>query len=479
MGREELIELVRRRARNDLLTFMHWTWWGADAFQVGRHTEAICARLTRAAEDLRAGKGTRLVISVPFRHGKSEIAKAFCAFLLGNCADLQPSVIEACYNSDLAEDFSDQIRSIMQDEAYQAVFPGVKPARGKNTVKQWQIHKSQSRFRATGLVNGSATGRGASLIIVDDYLANYSASRSKTIKASILNAFKMDIFTRKAPTSIVLVIATQWSDDDLIGEIDKESKPGGTFEGFEFIRFPARKAGEYDYLFPERYPADWYDENRRTLGPRMAAALMDCSPRPDEGGRFKPGKQVQEHYSLDGWPQRQNARAWDLASSAKERDGDDPDWTWGVRGCVTGNKHEGWSLWILNAVRTRSEAPERDALIRNTARNDGAGVRQYVEQFGAYKDAVKTLKVALRGVTTVRGIRLTGDKTVKAAPLEPIFDAGRVHVYRGPGGMDDATYDAWVADFTAFPEGAHDDAVDATALLFHALNEGGNLGLLV
>lgn len=479
MARAELIELVRRRAQRDLLTFMQWTWWGADAFVVGRHTAAICARLTKAAEDLRRGKGTRLVISVPFRHGKSEIAKAFCAFLLGNCADLQPSIIEACYNSDLAEDFSDQIRSIMQDEAYQAVFPGVKPARGKNTVKQWQLDKSQSKFRATGLVNGSATGRGASLIIVDDYLANYSASRSKTIKASILNAFKMDIFTRKSPTSIVLVIATQWSVDDLIGEIDKESGKGGTFEGFEFIRFPARVAGEYEYLFPERYPPDWYDENRRTLGPRMAAALMDCAPTPDEGGRFKPGTQVQTHSTIDEWPQRVNARAWDLASSAKERDGADPDWTWGVRGCVTGNKHDGWHLWVLHAVRTRSEAPERDALIRNTARNDGGGVRQYIEAFGAYKDAYNSIKTALKGVSTVKPMKLPGDKTVKAAPLEPIFDAMRIHVYRGPGGLDDATYDAWCADFSAFPEGAHDDAVDATALLFHALTGAGNSGFLI
>jgi predicted phage terminase large subunit-like protein len=328
------------------------------------------------------------------------------------------------------------------------------------------------------MVDGSATGRGASLIIVDDYLRNYAASRSKTIKRAVLNAFKNDIMSRKAPTSIVIVIATQWAEDDLIGEIDKERGPGQTFEGFEIIRFPARKEGEWDYLFPERYPAAWYEENRRTLGPRQAAALLDCAPRPDEGGRFKPAQQVRVHDTLEAWPTAmRECRAWDLASSSKERDGDDPDWTWGVRLGITGSKATGYEVWVRSAVSGRWEAPERNAVIRQTALGDSTGIRQYVESFGAYKDAVNELKTALKGVRIVQGIRLPGDKTVKAAILEPIFDACRVHVYRG--GMSAETLDRWMADFASFPEGAHDDAVDATALAVHALTAGSGSQILM
>ena len=126
-ARRAATELLRRRAREDLLAFMAWTWQGAGPFLVGRHTRAICARLTRAVADWERGVSTQLVLSVPFRHGKSEIAKAFQAFFLGRCAAAQPSVLEACYNAELAVDFSKAVRDLVRSEAYQALFPGVLP----------------------------------------------------------------------------------------------------------------------------------------------------------------------------------------------------------------------------------------------------------------------------------------------------------------------------------------------------------------
>lgn len=472
--RRAAIELLRRKAREDLLAFMIWAWWGASSFVVGRHTREICARLTKAAEDLMRGESTYLVISLPFRHGKSELAKGFCAWALGRCRQLQPSCLEACYNAELAVDFSKQIRAIIRSDAYQDLFPDIKLCRGSDRADLWQLEGSQSRFRATGLVKGSATGFGANLIVVDDYLRGQAESRSKVTKRAILNAFSSDIFTRQnAPACIVLVIATQWAEDDLIGSIEKECGEGQRFHGFEFLRFPARKEGAWETLFPERFNQSWYATQRAALGPRMAAALLDCAPRPEEGGRFKPSAQVQLHESLEAWPSNlRECRAWDLASTSAERDGDDPDFTWGVRLGVTGNARDGWNVWIRAAICGRWEAPERNAIIRATALHDGAALRQYVEAFGAYKDAVAELKAALKGVRVVQGIRLPGDKTVKAAPLEPVFDARRIHVYKG--GMTEATLDRWMADFSAFPDGAHDDAVDVTALAFSALTSSGS-----
>ena len=145
-----------------------------------------------------------------------------------------------------------------------------------------------------------------------------------------------------------------------------------------------------------------------------------------------------------------------------------------MRACLTGDARAGRALWVRHAVCCRKEAPERDALIRATARADGPAVQQRIEAFGAYKDAAATLRQALAGVASVRPCRLPGDKTVKAAPLEPLFDAGRIHLHVGPGGLDAATLDRWREDFAAFPEGPHDDAVDATALAYHALADQGS-----
>ena len=65
------LELAARHARTDMLSFMQWCWWmpATSPLIIGRHTRAICNRLTLAIDDFRRGKSTYLLIDVPFRHG--------------------------------------------------------------------------------------------------------------------------------------------------------------------------------------------------------------------------------------------------------------------------------------------------------------------------------------------------------------------------------------------------------------------------
>ena len=109
----------------------------------------------------------------------------------------------------------------------------------------------------------------------------------------------------------------------------------------------------------------------------------------------------------------------------------------------------------------REEAPRRNALITECAKADGENVSVYIEAFGAYKDAYLELKKILMGVRIVRASRLSGDKRVKASPMEALFEAHHVHVLKGSWNDD------YLKDFSTFPMGAHDDAVDATAILYH------------
>ena len=79
---------------------------------------------------------------------------------------------------------------------------------------------------------------------------------------------------------------------------------------------------------------------------------------------------------------------------------------------------------------------------------------------GAYKDAVIYLRKLLKGKAKVIGVPVSVDKVIRAQPLEPIFEAGHVHVLRGPW------LDQWLAELAAFPSGAHDDQVDSLSGLF-------------
>ncbi len=459
-------ELARRYARSDLLSFMLWTWEKPTPFVVGRHTRVICERLTRAIEDWRNGKSTFLLIAVPFRHGKSEICSvALPAYFLGRCFDLQPSVIMSGYGASLVEDFSRLTQRNMMGERYAELFPKCVP---EGTSSNWRIKNSFCKITAVGLC-GAITGKGGNLIVLDDYCKSRAEAVSEVYRQRTWDSFRNDLLTRQnAPASIVIVTATPWHVDDIRGRILKYMADDPTFPQFEQLTFPAHQPGPdgWEYLFPEMFPKEWYDAQRTVLGVQ-AHALLDCNPIVEGGNRFDTSKIV-IHTTREGWPKTREIRGWDLASSTKERDKDDPDWTWGVKGCVTKmNLGQGVirkSVWISSLAAIQAEAPERDAFIRATAMQDGPTTVQYVEAFGAYKDAYVTLKKALPN-RLVKASHLSGDKAAKLAPLEAPFENGDVHVlYEGCKQW----LDMWKVQFNDFPAGAHDDGPDATAVMFHA-----------
>ena len=474
-----LDELRRSRASRSLLDFMRYCWWMPGPLHEGRHTRAICRRLTQAVFDYRRGVSTYLIITVPFRHGKSDIvSRALPAWFLGVNADRMPDVIMTGYGASLMAKFSRRAMAIVDSPRYRRVFPGV--VIDKRTEANWNIEGSTGEVTAAGL-GGSLTGSGGNLIVVDDYCKSRAEAVSETFRNKTWEAFRNDVFTRRnAPASIVCVTATPWHVDDLIGRIEQAEKSDPSFPRFERLTFPARKPGPggWETLFPEHFPQEWYDSQRAVLG-KQATALLDCAPVPEGGSRFAVDKVVW-HDTLDGWPTLREMRAWDLASSSKQRDKDDPDRTWGVRGGVRTVKLPGnvakRELWIRSMVCCREEAPERNRLIRDTALADGPGVPQAIEAFGAYKDAYTQFRAALAGASIVRKSEMPGDKSAKAAPLEPVFDGGAVHVYRP--GCEGETEALWRNEFLTFPNGKHDDGVDATAILLHECTAGGSRMLL-
>src|SRR5574343_1635841 len=86
--------LARRKARNSLIAFSAYT---NPAYIAAPHHERIAAKL----EAVERGEIKRLMITMPPRHGKSELAsKRFPAFFIGR--NPQKQIITASYSSDLA-----------------------------------------------------------------------------------------------------------------------------------------------------------------------------------------------------------------------------------------------------------------------------------------------------------------------------------------------------------------------------------------
>lgn len=473
----------RGRARASLEGFLAWTWWRPWPLKVGRHTRAICARIDQAIADLRLGKSTFLLVAVPFRHGKSDlVSRALPPYFLARTADLHPDVILTGYGQDLVETYSRDCHAIIRSNAFATAFPKVKLSAREANVGSWALEGSSGRVTAAGL-GGALTGKGAHLLIVDDYCKNRAEARSSTYRNRTWESFQ-DAMSRRAPASIVIVCATPWHVDDIRGRIRANMERDPEFPRFEELNFPAKNldaAGAWDgtFLFEDRFPAEWYRQQYASQG-SFAPALLDCDPQVEGGNRFQT-ERIDWRDSLEGFPNvvkrpdgridlRGYKRAWDLASSEKSRDSDDPDFTVGVKGFVQkstariapGLTVETFDVWIADVFAIRAEAPARNDAILQVMAADGQGTAHHVEAFGAYKDTLKTLQGIVRGAIRVEGSKLPGDKAAKLDPLEPVFAQSRVHVLRGK------FTELWAKHFREFPDGTHDDAADATAVLFHS-----------
>lgn len=358
---------------------------------VGRHTLALCKRLTQAVQDFRSGKNTYLIINMPFRHGKSDlVSRALPAFFLGSCADLQPNIIMSGYGSSLVKGFSANVQGIVESEPYQHVFPGLAIDPDKNATDEWRIKDSVSSVYAQGL-GGSITGKGGNLIIIDDYCKNAEEADSQVQRDKTWESFKTDLATRtNAPAHIIIICATRWDKDDIVGRIYNEMEKDPSYPHYESLIFPAHKPGPdgWDTLFPEHYNADWYNFQRKNLGPYRAAALLDCDPQSAGTTIFR--REWIETYN--GKIDHSRMRKIILVDGAKSKK-QTSDFT-----CIQawGKNHDG-RAYLLDMVHDRLNLAEKiDALFKMVESLGGprAITMVFWEQVGPMSD-VEALKIEM------------------------------------------------------------------------------------
>lgn len=459
------------RSRYSHLAFIKHCWQKQDEpYVVGRHTKTICHLIDTAIEDLKHGKSTYLVIKVHPRAGKSEIlSQNLTAHFIGEFPDKDAMI--CCYNSVLALKNSKLARDIIRSEKYQELYPNSEIDGG---VQQWGIEGHKGIVTASGLISG-ITGNGYSIGMLDDYIAGRENAESQLMRDKIWDEFTNSFLTRRAPVSITIVLATQWHVDDIIGRIEKKLDPHGDdydehFPKFKIVSFPAingegdvwiEKNGnekahwehqKWDCLFPERFEPEFYKQQLAALGSYSFSALYQCSPQLRGGNLFDVAK-IKYHDSENDFPKTKYFRVWDLAHTARQTQKDDPDWTSGTLLAYT--KDNGvWNLWIKDVARMRGKSPERDNFIRAVSDKDGMGVTIAVENSVDSKDAVSNMQTILNGKRIVKALNIGIDKVARASYIEPIFEAGNVHILRGSWNLD------LIKEITDFPSGRHDDQVD-------------------
>lgn len=266
--------MQRRNARKNLISFTEFT---LPTYAAAAHHQLIAEKL----EAVERGDIDRLMINMPPRHGKSELAsRRFPAWFLGR--NPSSTIISASYNSDKADEFGGEVRDIVRARSYQSLFPGVELKEDTRAKGFWRTSKG-GYYIAAG-VGTALTGRGttAPIALIDDPVKDREEADSERQREKVWNWYSSVVLSR-FPRAII-VVQTRWHEDDLTGRLIADQAKGG--DKWEILELPAiLKDGSA--LWPEMYPIEQLERIKRATIARDWSALYQQRPAPDEGSYFK------------------------------------------------------------------------------------------------------------------------------------------------------------------------------------------------
>jgi predicted phage terminase large subunit-like protein len=436
-----------KMAQADLYFFSRWMFFQRRRYKWlrGPHHKAICDALMRVFR----GECKRLIINVPPRYSKTEIAVVnFIAWALGHVPDAE--FIHASYAAPLAVNNSANVRSLLQHEAYQQVFPTCRLA--SDAKSHWTTTEGGVMYAAGagGTITGFGAGKhregfGGAIIIDDPHKPD--EAKSDVIRQGVIDWFQNTLESRKnSKDTPIILIMQRLHEHDLAGWL----LDGGNGETWEHVCLPAIQA-DGTALWPEKHTIE--DLRRmEKAAPYVFAGQYLQRPAPPEGGVIKPDA-INVIDALPAEPIKW-VRGWDLAASV------DGDYTAGAK---LGKLPDGRFI-IGDMVRLRCGPDERDTALTNTASRDGKSVRislpQDPGQAGKTQVLYLTRKLAGYPVTTSPE---SGDKVTRAEPLAAQINVGNVLMLRGPWN------DALINEMRMFPNGTTDDQIDALSRAFSEL----------
>lgn len=420
-----------------------------ESYQVAPHHKAIAKRL----EAVESGAIRRLMIFMPPRHGKSMLASQFFpAWYMGRNPDKY--LIQATYGQELADDFGRKVRDQLRDPLHRKMFPGCELRDDSQAVRRFHTAAGGTYF-AVG-VGGPITGRGAHLLLIDDPIRNQEDAESETFRRKLKDWYGSTAYTRLMPGGAVVVIQTRWHEDDLAGWLLREHE----HEGWEVVSLPAiNEAGEA--LWPEAYPVERLQGIKRAVGSRVWEALYQQRPSPADGGLIKRG--WWKFYREAPGNFDEIIQSWD----ATFKDTQKSDF---VVGQVWGRK--GADRYLIDQTRGRMNFPATLAAIRTMSAKWPQAAVKLIEDKANGPAIIATLKGEISGLIPFEP---QGSKEARASAISPQIEAGNVY-------LPDPTYleagdRSWVHDFieeaAAFPNGAHDDQVDAMTQALIRMKQGG------
>ncbi len=448
-----------------------------------RHLTYINQKL----KDLVEGRITRLMITLPPRHGKSLLCSLYLpAWYLNRYPTRR--VILTSYGDDYAAEWGRKIRDLIQTHEGDLQ---IRIDRKSQAADRWDLEGQPGGLKTAG-VGGQITGRGANLFIIDDPIKSAEDAASATLRDKAWEWWQRTASTRLQPITkggkrvqnpSLLLIQTRWHEDDLAGRFLLEDRDK---HEWTVINLPAL-AEEDDLL--DRVPGtalcpEIFDENalgaqREVMGASGFAALYQQRPQPEGGGAFK-----REHFQYwtqsdqEGFTYRLEDKTegtilapqddcWrfitmDLAVRARESSDYTVAAVWDVAAWLEPSR-----LILRHMERVRIEGAEHVQMVQNlwdTWRPAFIGIEEVMQ-------GTMTIDYSRRAGIIVIGLKhRSKDKAFRAKDAQLLFENRRIYLPKKAPWLGEYEH-----ELLLFPSGTHDDQVDVTAYAAMEILKGMNM----
>lgn len=218
-----------------------------------------------------------LVVNMPPRHGKSRTVGNFVEWVLGN--DHTKKIMTGSYNEKLSTGFSKNVRNtIMETKAdedkvvYSDIFPDTTIKRGDGAMNMWSLEGGYNNYLATS-PTGTATGFGASIIIVDDLIKNAKEANNAETLEGQWSWFTDTMLSRLEEGGKIIIVMTRWHSEDLAGKIIENYDA----EDIEIVLYKAVQE-DGTMLCPEILSKESYEMKVRQMSAEIAEANYNQTP---------------------------------------------------------------------------------------------------------------------------------------------------------------------------------------------------------
>ena len=429
--------------RTDLLTFSRTMFVARKGAELKHnwHQDIICTALERVV----TGDCKRLIINVPPRSGKTELAVInFIAWCMGNFPDSE--FIHASYSKRLAAANAYATRAIMLNEKYNEIFSKSKLSSDSKAKDEFRTVEGGIVYAtgAEGTITGYGAGKmreyfGGAVIIDDPHKAG--EANSDLMRQNVLDWFQTTMESRKnSPDTPIIIIMQRLHENDLSGFL----LDGGNGEKWEHILIPALDGNDETFWKDQFKTEDLH--RQRVANTYVFSGQMMQSPSPAGGGIFK--REWWKFYTVTPVIKYRMIYA-DTAMKTKEQNDYSVFQCWGLG--------DDGRIYLLDLIRGKWEAPQllqtaKAFWDKHKAIDKGVLRQIKVEDKASGTGLIQQLKQM--GIP-IKGIPRSVDKITRMYDGSPQVEVGNVVLPSGAEWMSDFLHETDMA-----PNGKHDDQID-------------------